>query len=60
VETVGARHPLTASPRLTSGAKSLELKGRWQSRVGEDEAWRNIPLPAKFGAATDIYFGVSE
>lgn len=60
VETVGALHPLTAAPRLTSGAKSLELKGRWQSRIGEDEAWRNIPLPAKFGAATDIFFGVRD
>lgn len=32
------------------------LAGRWQMRVGDDPAWKNLPLPAKFGAGTDILF----
>jgi len=32
------------------------LAGRWQFRVGDDPAWSNIPLPAKFGGSTDIFF----
>jgi hypothetical protein len=33
-----------------------ELAGRWQLRIGDDPSWANMPLPAKFGAATDIVF----
>lgn len=33
-----------------------ELAGRWQLRFGDDPSWANMPLPAKFGAATDIVF----
>lgn len=44
------------SARLTGGDQSLELKGRWQFREGDDPSWSNIPLPAKFGTGPDIYF----
>lgn len=33
-----------------------ELVGRWQVRIGDDPSWSNMPLPAKFGAPTDIVF----
>lgn len=33
-----------------------ELAGRWQVRIGDDPSWSNMPLPAKFGAPTDIVF----
>jgi hypothetical protein len=33
-----------------------ELAGRWQLRIGDDPSWANMPLPAKFGAPTDIVF----
>ena len=35
---------------------SLPLKGRWQFRIGDDPSWSNMPLPAKFGGSTDMYF----
>ena len=38
------------------GKNRLILHGRWQMRTGDDAAWANMPLPAKFGAATDIYY----
>ena len=47
---------LRYTPVLHSGEKRLELAGRWQFRVGDDPAWSNIPLPAKFGGSTDIFF----
>ncbi|MBM3971356.1 MAG: isochorismatase family protein [Planctomycetes bacterium] len=43
-------------PVLVSGSQQLELKGRWQFRLGDDKSWSNIPLPAKFGGSTDILF----
>jgi len=50
-------HGLTASPRLETGSSPvLELSGRWQFRTGDDPSWSNMPLPAKFGGSTDIYF----
>lgn len=36
------------------------LEGRWQFRVGDDESWSNMPLPAKFGGPTDIYFSLAQ
>jgi nicotinamidase-related amidase len=39
-----------------SGKTSMELRGRWEARLGDDRAWSNIPLPAKFGTSPDIVF----
>jgi len=47
---------LPAAPVLVSGMHELPLKGRWQVRLGDDNSWSNIPLPAKFGGSTDIFF----
>ncbi len=47
---------LDRAPVLTSGLRTLQLSGRWQVRSGTDEAFANMPLPAKFGASTDIFF----
>ena len=47
---------LNESPRVTAGALNVELKGRWQLRLGDNESWSNIPLPAKFGTPPDIYY----
>lgn len=43
-------------PPVLTGVHSFTLKGRWEIRLGDDPSWSNIPLPAKFGASTDIYF----
>lgn len=48
---------LQQAPIVISGKNQLELKGRWQCRVvGDEKSSSNIPLPAKFGGSTDIYF----
>jgi nicotinamidase-related amidase len=44
--------------RLRSGGAAVELRGVWQLRLGDDPAWTNIPLPAKFGAAADTVFEI--
>lgn len=44
------------APALRSGNRAVQLNGRWQTRIGDDPTWKNIPLPAKFGAPTDIVF----
>jgi nicotinamidase-related amidase len=46
----------TVAPVIRSGETQMSMQGRWQLRVGDDEAWANIPLPAKFGASPDVYF----
>jgi nicotinamidase-related amidase/type 1 glutamine amidotransferase len=56
VEDLGGDGGLREIPVLTCGSKELLLKGRWQFRIGDDPAWSNMPLPAKFGASTDIVF----
>ena len=43
-------------PVVQSGSNRFTLKGRWQFRLGDKSEWSNIPLPAKFGASTDILF----
>lgn len=43
-------------PLLISGQQKLPLEGRWQFRIGDDETWSNIPLPAKFGMGSDVLF----
>jgi hypothetical protein len=30
------------------------LGGTWEYRVGDDERWKNMPLPARFGTSVDI------
>jgi type 1 glutamine amidotransferase/nicotinamidase-related amidase len=48
---------LTIAPVLHSPLKqALSLKGLWQFRTGDDPSWSEMPLPAKFGGSTDIYF----
>lgn len=44
------------APLLRHGSQSFPLNGFWQCRAGDDPAWSNMPLPAKFGAAPDIVF----
>ncbi|MDX1946788.1 MAG: hypothetical protein SFU86_15410 [Pirellulaceae bacterium] len=47
---------LQGPPVLSSGSRKLVLQGRWQMRLGNDPAWCNLPLPAKFGISPDILF----
>jgi len=47
---------ITTSPVLSGSAGQIVLDGRWQFRIGDDPTWSNMPLPAKFGTATDIVF----
>ncbi len=42
--------------RLVHGKHRVELNGRWQVRIGDDPSWSNMPLPARYGASTDILF----
>jgi len=53
---------LSAAPVLQSpdGKKKLSLAGTWQMRMGDDETWKNMPLPSKFGGAADIVFAPPE
>ncbi|MCX7421948.1 MAG: beta galactosidase jelly roll domain-containing protein [Planctomycetia bacterium] len=43
-------------PTLIGKNQQLPLKGRWQFRLNDDAGNSNIPLPARFGASTDILF----
>jgi nicotinamidase-related amidase len=47
---------LDPAPILRVGDDKLTLAGRWQWKIGEDQANSNMPLPSKFGASTDIVF----
>ena len=47
---------LAEAPTVHSGNHQLKLDGRWQIRVGADPTFSNIPLPARYGASTDILF----
>lgn len=48
---------LTGAAVLASKDRELPLQGRWQFRLGTGEpAWSNMPLPARFGASTDVIF----
>ena len=49
-------HPLVRAPRFHSGDNHLPLNGTWQFRTGDDDTLANMPLPSKFGGATDIVF----
>ena len=56
VQADSAEKSLLSPPELKAGDRVFSLKGHWQMRVGDDAAWSNMPLPAKFGTATDILF----
>ncbi|MBC8354656.1 MAG: isochorismatase family protein [Planctomycetes bacterium] len=47
---------LSRAPRVISGKKEFALQGKWQFRLGDDPAWSNIPLPARYGTSPDILF----
>ena len=51
-----ANGQLQNAPVLKTPQHKLQLSGRWQIRIGDDPAWANMPLPAKFGTSTDIVF----
>ncbi|MEZ6131570.1 MAG: SMP-30/gluconolactonase/LRE family protein [Planctomycetaceae bacterium] len=55
---------LTADPFLIIGEgdsqQTLMLGGQWQRRAGDDPSFANMPLPAKFGASTNILFAPEE
>jgi hypothetical protein len=55
-ETADGLLQLPEAPVLLSGPLQFSLKGRWEVRLGDDQMWSNIPLPAKFGGSTDAYF----
>lgn len=48
------------APAIVAGTDRLELSGRWQYQSGGDDTLSNMPLPAKFGTATDIVFAPEE
>ncbi len=52
----GSGPAFTAAPTVVAGKKRVTLEGRWQFRAGDDPAWSMMPLPARFGASTDILF----
>ena len=56
MEFNGNDNQLPIGPRLINGERVLSLDGRWQFRIGDDTAWSNIPLPAKFGIGSDVLF----
>jgi sugar lactone lactonase YvrE/nicotinamidase-related amidase/type 1 glutamine amidotransferase len=52
---------LVSSPSLVSqGNWTLGLRGKWQHRIGNDESFSNMPLPSKFGGASDIIYAPQE
>ncbi len=44
------------NPGLYFGPEKLPLEGRWQFRLGDDESFATLPLPAKFAAPTEAVF----
>ena len=44
------------NPGLYFGPEKLSLEGRWQFRLGDDESFATLPLPAKFAAPTEAVF----
>jgi sugar lactone lactonase YvrE/nicotinamidase-related amidase/type 1 glutamine amidotransferase len=52
---------LTPSPTLFSeGNWTLPLHGKWQHRIGKNEDFSNMPLPSRFGGASDIVYAPQE
>ena len=60
VQNIAKEDGLQVAPVLVAESNRLPLVGRWQLRIGEDTALANMPLPAKFGAPTDIVFEPEE
>lgn len=56
VKQRASKTPFQTPHLLLSNSKSYSLKGSWQYRLGDAPSWSNIPLPAKFGGATDMTF----
>ena len=54
----GTRLNIPSAPRILGSRDDdfISLAGRWQFRVGDNPTWSNMPLPAKFGASTDMVF----
>jgi len=58
---VPANAGLVSSPTLVAtGQWTLELRGKWQLRTGNDDSFANMPLPSKFGGASDIVYAPDE
>ena len=47
---------LTKAPTVESAGQTRTLAGKWQFRADDQQDWSNMPLPAKFGAGSDIVF----
>lgn len=48
---------ISSSPQVQSSGRIIELCGKWEYRIGESNTnWSNMPLPAKFGGTTDIFY----
>lgn len=56
MDSVSDQTHLPMPPKVVNGERELSLSGRWQFRIGDDPAWSNIPLPAKFGMGSDVLF----
>ena len=56
MDFVADRVHLPLPPTVFNGKRRFLLDGRWQFRIGDDPAWSNIPLPAKFGIGSDVLF----
>lgn len=56
VEHSGGESGWDSAPKIVGGPRPWLLAGRWQFRLGDDPTWSNMPLPARFGTATDIVF----
>ena len=52
----GRKWAFTTAPTIVAGDTKVTLKGRWQFRAGDDPTCKNMPLPARFVASTDILF----
>ncbi|MDA0590913.1 MAG: isochorismatase family protein [Planctomycetota bacterium] len=51
---------ISSSPSFSNGNFHLSLSGTWQARLSDDDSLANMPLPSKFGGATDIVFSPEE
>jgi nicotinamidase-related amidase len=47
---------LAAIPEVRCGKDRIGLRGDWQFRIGDNPAWSQYVLPAKFAASTDVIF----
>ncbi|MDB4743316.1 isochorismatase family protein [Planctomicrobium sp.] len=54
------RQGFRTAPVLLSNSRNLNLAGRWQMQISDDQSLANMPLPAKFGTSTDIVYAPPE